>query len=61
MFSVADVYCTFVIGYADCVWVSLFNGDVYFGDDIMYISAVMFLFVLSLSMSNLVKVSYGWQ
>ena len=35
MFSVADVYCTFVIGYAGCVWVNMFNGDLYFGDDII--------------------------
>ena len=35
MFSVADVYCTFVIGCAGCVWVSIFNGDLYFGDNII--------------------------
>ena len=39
MFSVADVYCIFVVGYAGCVWVSIFNGDLHLGDDIIvYVS-----------------------
>ena len=61
MSSVADVYCISVIGYAGCAWGSLFNGNLYFGDDIIVCLGYNVPVVSSLSMSNIVRVSCGWQ
>ena len=61
MFSVADVYCISVISCVSCAWGSMFNGNLYFGDDIIVCLCYNVPVVSSLSMSNLVRVSCGWQ